>query len=217
MKIGEHRIAGPPPRRRRVCEDGCHRRNDRNYPERAADPAMDHSDKNLIRRHFPAQVQHSTIYERRQSSACWNEKQERHHVWQSELPDIEFQRVLQNKSEADIGQGQTELRRHGHADAAVNPSNREVNQNRRQENERRKGDILEEQRETQTIVRAPQGDPETIEFVPLCQEVQREIDGDECCACPPKPGANRSQACPRPVRPERHVMRIHEGHFHPRL
>ena len=51
----------------------------------------------------------------------------------------------------------------------MNPGDRQIDQNRRQENERRKGNVLEQKRETQTIVRAPQRDSEAIEFMPLCQ------------------------------------------------
>jgi hypothetical protein len=89
----------------------------------------------------------------------------------------------------NISHGQRELRHHGSAEAAVSPSNRQVDQNLRQENERRKGDILEEQRKTQTVVRTPQRNPKSIEFVPLCQEVQHEINDHECCACPMGPTA----------------------------
>src|SRR5262249_6185817 len=81
-------------------------------------------------------------------------------------------------------------------------------------NERRKGDILQEQCKTQTVIRAPQGDTETVELMPLGQEIDREINGDKCGAGPPKLATNRSQARRRPTRPERHVMRIREGHLH---
>src|SRR5580693_10003005 len=98
----------------------------------------------------------------------------------------------------------------------MNPGDRHVDKNRSQENERRKGDALEEQRKTQAVVRTPQRDSEAIEFMPLCQEVEGEIDGNERGAGPPKLGRSRSEAGPTSVRVERHVMRIREGgHFIP--
>ena len=97
----------------------------------------------------------------------------------------------------------------------MNPGDRQIDQNRGQENERRKGNVLKKKRETQTIVRAPQRDSEAIEFMPLCQQVKRKIDGDKRGAGPPKLGTSRSKTGPTSVRLERHVMRIREGHFHP--
>ena len=77
---------------------------------------------------------------------------------------------------------------------------RQVDQNRSQEDERRKSEVLDQQRQTQTIVGAPQRDPEAIEFMPFRQKVKREIGGDERCAGRPKPGTNPQ---PKPAQDRR--------------
>jgi hypothetical protein len=80
----------------------------------------------------------------------------------------------------------------------MNPRDRQIDQNRSQENKWRKGDAFDEQRKSQTVVRAPQRDPKPIEFMPACQEVKCEVDPNERGAGPPKLGIGRSQGAARP-------------------
>ena len=98
----------------------------------------------------------------------------------------------------------------------MDAGDQEIDQDGAQEDERRKRDAFGKQRQTQTIVRAPQRDPEPIEFMPFRQDVKRQIDHDECGAGRPKPGRSRSQAAPGLGRLQRRVTGIHQRHFHPR-
>ena len=54
----------------------------------------------------------------------------------------------------------------------MNPDDRQIDQHGAQKDEGRKREAFDKQRQTQTIVRAPQRDAEPIEFMPFCQQVK---------------------------------------------
>ena len=64
---------------------------------------------------------------------------------------------------------------HSHIDTMMNASNECIGQDRAQENKWGKRDAFDKQRETQTVVRTPQRDPKSVEFVPLRQQVNCEV------------------------------------------
>jgi hypothetical protein len=104
----------------------------------------------------------------------------------------------QSSSKTDIAKGQHEFSRDRDVETVVNASDECIGQNRAQENERGKHGPFGEQRQTQAVVRAPQRNPKPIEFMPLCQLVESEIERQECDFGQPKLRTGRIRPAEEP-------------------